>query len=218
MELELISFKLCPFMQPAVITLLHKNIEHKVTYIDINDPPLWFDEISPTGQVPLLRIDNQSVVFESAVINEYLDEITSGGMMPNKPLPRALNRSWMLFCGTFFNDIFNLVGARDKDTVEDFEYDIHEKLDRVESCKSDSRFFNGDKLSLIDTSYAALFMRLDLVKSGLDILDSKRFPRLAAWSQSLLALDCVKQSMVAEFPDMYHGMIKMREGWIADQL
>ena len=218
MELELISFKLCPFMQPAVITLLNKNIEHKITYIDINDPPLWFEEISPTGQVPLLRIDNQSIVFESVVINEYLDEVTSGSMMPDDSLAKALNRSWIQFCGTFFSDIFDLIGAKDQETAEDHIYDIHEKLDLVENCKSDNQFFNGDEINLIDTSYAALFMRLDLLKSGVDILDIERFPKLATWSQNLLALDCVQQSMVPEFPEMYRGMIKMREGWIAGQL
>jgi len=218
MELELISFKLCPFMQPAIITLLHKGTEHKTTYIDINDPPPWFDELSPTGQVPLLRVNNESVIFESAVINEYLDEITPGSMLPEDPLPRALNRSWTQFCGTFFGDIFNLIGARDEDAFEDIEYDILEKLDRVEHFKSDAAFFNGSELNLIDTSYAALFMRLDLLKSGRDILNNDRFPKLNAWSRNLLGLDCVKNSMVPEFPDMYRGMVRMREGWIARQL
>ena len=106
MELELISFKLCPFMQPSIITMLHKGIEHKLTYIDINDPPHWFEEISPTGQVPILRLDKDTVVFESAVINEFLNEEFNTGMMPSDPTQRALNRSWIQFCGSFFGEIF----------------------------------------------------------------------------------------------------------------
>jgi glutathione S-transferase len=54
MELELISFKLCPFVQSTVITLLQHNVDYKITYIDINDPPPWFEDVSPTGQVPIL--------------------------------------------------------------------------------------------------------------------------------------------------------------------
>lgn len=218
MELELISFKLCPFMQPAVITLLHKGTQHKITYIDINDPPEWFDEMSPTGQVPLLRVDNESIIFESAVINEYLDETTPGTMLPQDPLNRAINRSWTLFCGTFFADIFNLLGCSDKAALEDIEYDIHDKLERVENRKTDSLFFNGNQLSLIDTTFAALFMRLDLLKPGRDILDADRFPRLSAWSQQLLKLGCVKQSVADDFPQTYLGMVKMREGLIGKNL
>lgn len=218
MNLELISFKLCPFMQPSVITLLQHQIEHKITYIDINDPPIWFDELSPTGQVPILRINDDKVIFESAVINEYLNEANACGMMPEDAVERALQRSWIQFCGSFFADLFNLIGAKDEDTAEDLEYDILEKLDLIEAVKSDSNCFNNDDLSLIDTSFAALFMRLDLLKPGRDILDNIRYPRLNAWSKHLLSVESVKNSTVSEFSEMYLGMVKMREGIIGKNL
>ena len=111
MDLELISFKLCPYVQSSVITLLHKNVDHRVTHIDINDPPLWFEEVSPLGQVPVLRVDGKHILFESAVINEYLDEVTGGDMMPKDPILKAKNRAWMAFCGSLLADMFNLLGA-----------------------------------------------------------------------------------------------------------
>lgn len=218
MELELISFKLCPFMQPSVITLLHKGIEHKLTYIDINDPPHWFEEISPTGQVPILRLDTSTVIFESAVINEFLNDMADIGMMPSDPVQKALNRSWIQFCGSFFGEIFTLLGSQDEKEVADIEFDIHEKLDRVEAVKSESTFFNGEELNLIDTSFAALFMRLDLLKAARPILDPERYPRLNQWSEDLLSLDVVKESVVPEFPSMYTGMVKMRDGWMAQNI
>ncbi|SHN92439.1 hypothetical protein BHECKSOX_695, partial [Bathymodiolus heckerae thiotrophic gill symbiont] len=63
MKLELISFKLCPFAQRAVILLNTQKIDFEITYINPMDPPDWFKEISPTGQVPLLKVDDQ-IVFE----------------------------------------------------------------------------------------------------------------------------------------------------------
>jgi len=218
MDLELISFKLCPFVQSSVITLLHQDIEHKVTFIDINDPPQWFDEVSPTGQVPILRVNNDNVIFESAVINEFLNDIGSCGMMPDDPLQRALHRAWIQFCGSILGDMFNLLGAGDEEAYEDIEYDILEKLEKLEGIKSDSACFAGNNLSLIDTSYAGLFMRLDLLKPARDILDASRYPKLAAWSQHLLGLESVKNSVVPEFPQMYIGMVKMREGHISKSL
>ena len=218
MDLELISFKLCPFVQSSVITLLHQDIEHKITFIDINDPPQWFDELSPTGQVPILRVDNDKVLFESAVINEYLNDIGECGMMPDDPMQRALHRAWIQFCGSILDDIFNLIGAKDEEAVADLEYDVLEKLDKLEAVKSDTACFDGDELNLIDTSYAGLFMRLDLLKPGRDILDSSRYPKLTAWSQHLLSLECVKDSVVPELPKMYIGMVKMREGYISQSL
>ncbi|HHT00269.1 MAG TPA: glutathione S-transferase family protein, partial [Thiomicrospira sp.] len=57
-KLDLISFKLCPFVQRAVIVLKKKNIDFDITYIDLNNPPEWFKELSPLGQVPVLKVGN----------------------------------------------------------------------------------------------------------------------------------------------------------------
>ena len=45
MDLELISTKRCPFVQRSVIVLLYKDIEFRVTYIDLADKPDWFRAI-----------------------------------------------------------------------------------------------------------------------------------------------------------------------------
>ena len=139
-------------------------------------------------------------------------------MMPEDPLQRALHRAWIQFCGSILGDMFSLIGAGDKEGFEDVEYDILEKLDRLEAIKSDSACFSGDDLSLIDTLYSGLFMRLDLLKPARDILDASRYPRLAAWSQHLLGLEPVQNSVVPEFSKMYLGMVKMREGYISQSL
>ncbi|MEE9481097.1 MAG: glutathione S-transferase N-terminal domain-containing protein, partial [Kiloniellales bacterium] len=54
---QLISFKLCPFVQRSVITLLHKGIDFETTFIELSDPPPWFAALSPLGKVPVLRVD-----------------------------------------------------------------------------------------------------------------------------------------------------------------
>ena len=96
MDIELISFDLCPFVQRSVITLLEKNIPFKRTNIDLANKPDWFLQISPLGKVPVLRI-NGNILFESAVINEYLDEITPPSMHPQDSLQKAVNRAWIEF-------------------------------------------------------------------------------------------------------------------------
>lgn len=56
--IELVSFKICPFVQRSVIALNEKNIDYKITYIDLASPPDWFNEISPLGKVPVLKVDD----------------------------------------------------------------------------------------------------------------------------------------------------------------
>ncbi len=95
MDLELISFNVCPFVQRSVITLIHKNCDYKITFIDLSNPPGWFLEISPLGKVPVLKVDGKEVLFESAVINEFIDDVTPGTLKPSDPLTLAKNRAWI---------------------------------------------------------------------------------------------------------------------------
>ena len=88
MQPELISFKLCPFVQRSVITLKHKGVPFEVKYIDLENKPDWFLRLSPTGKVPVLKVGD-TVLFESAVINEYLNDVNPPSMHPADPLDRA---------------------------------------------------------------------------------------------------------------------------------
>lgn len=70
-KLELVSFKVCPFVQRSVIALNAKGIAYTLTHINPHEPPDWFKAISPLGKVPVLLVDG-TPLFESAVILEYL--------------------------------------------------------------------------------------------------------------------------------------------------
>lgn len=98
--LELVSHHLCPYVQRAAIALTEKGIPFTRTYIDLNRKPDWFTAISPLGKVPLLRVrenDGEVVLFESAVILEYLEETLPRSLHPADPLERARHRAWIEF-------------------------------------------------------------------------------------------------------------------------
>ena len=107
---ELVSFKLCPYVQRSVITLLEKQVDYNVTYIDLSEPPEWFLALSPFGKVPLLRVGD-SALFESAVINEYIDEITPPSLHPTDPLLKAQNRAWIEFGSDLLVHVYQMVMA-----------------------------------------------------------------------------------------------------------
>ncbi len=218
MDLELISFKLCPFVQRSVITLLHKSVDHRVTYIDLADPPAWFKEISPFGKVPLLRIDGDKVLFESAVINEYIDDITPPSLKPADPLTCALNRAWIEFGSECLMNQFQLLTAQDETGFETQRKELSSKMQRLETAVGDGPYFNGADLSLADTAYAPFFMRQALLVR-LDILETDMLgPKTAHWSQSLLALNAVQNSVVDDFESILITRVKMMGGYAAGQL
>ena len=215
MKPRLISFKLCPFVQKAVLTLLDKGIDFDIEYIDLQNPPQWFLDISPLGKVPVLQVGDQ-VLFESSVIIEYLDEVYGEPLHPSDPLVKAQNRSWMEFGNECLMNGFNLIMADNESSFNELRESMLKKLQQLESQLSQQPYFNGDKASLIDHSFTPLFQRLqyiDEVTPGL--MDASRTPKLIQWAETLLAQPIVTDSTVPEIRQLYTGMMKNRGGHLA---
>jgi glutathione S-transferase len=86
--LKLISHKLCPYVQRAVIALTEKGASFERVDIDLANKPDWFLGISPLGKTPVLQVGD-SAIFESAVILEYLEETQPKPLHPADALHRA---------------------------------------------------------------------------------------------------------------------------------
>ena len=95
-KLTLISHHLCPYVQRAAIALAEKGVPFERINIDLADKPDWFLELSPLGKVPVLKVGDR-VIFESAVILEYLEETQPNPLHPADPLARAEHRAWIEF-------------------------------------------------------------------------------------------------------------------------
>ena len=203
-------------MQRAVITLNQKNVEHEVTFIDLAEPPDWFLEISPLGKVPVLKIDDE-VIFESAVINEYLDEITGGELQPKDSLQRAKNRAWIEVASDMLGSSYMMKTAADKEGYEKYRDILVAKLHRVENRLGDGPWFNGEQFSLADTAFAPLFMHDAVADNRFSVIDAETMPRLAAWSKRLLELPAVQNSVVPEFEDLYLKAIEKANSYTWQQ-
>ena len=202
MSLHLISFKTCPFVQRAVITLKHKKIDFDITYIDLADPPDWFLEISPLEKVPVLKVDDE-ILFESAVINEYLDEITGGELQPKDPLARAKNRAWIEFASDMLGNLYMMKMSKDEEAYNRYRDLLVSQLHRVEKRLGDGPWFNGEQFTLADTAFAPLFRQNSVADGKLSVIDPAAMPRVQAWAERLLALPEVRDSVVDEFEDLY---------------
>ena len=122
--LKLISHKLCPYVQQAVIALTEKGVEFERIDIDIDlaDKPDWFAKISPLGKVPLLLVagdDGEVALFESNVICEYIEDTQGGAKLhPQDPLTRAQHRAWMEFGSTIRSELWGLETTGDPAVFE----------------------------------------------------------------------------------------------------
>jgi glutathione S-transferase len=213
MSIELISFKTCPFVQRAAITLGYKKVEHKITFVDLADPPDWFLEISPLSKVPVLRVDGE-VLFESAVINEYLDDITGGELQPKDPLARAKNRAWIEFASNMLGNTYMMKTAAEKGKYEKYRDQLVSQFRRLENRLGDGSWFNGEDFSLADTAFAPLFAHDAVANYRFSVIDAATMPKLVAWSKRLLALPAVKNSVVADFEDLYIADLETNNSYL----
>ena len=207
MKPHLISFKTCPFVQRAVITLKHKRIDYDITYVDLADPPDWFLEMSPLQKVPALKIGDE-VLFESAVINEYLDEITGGELQPQEPLARAKNRAWIEFASNALGNLYMMKMSKDEESYTRYRGQLVDLLRRLEKNFGDGPWFNGADFSLADTAFAPLFRQDSVAGGRISVLDPDSLPKVAAWAQRLLDLPEVRDSVVDEFEDLYIAALR----------
>jgi glutathione S-transferase len=219
MDLELVSFKLCPYVQRVVITLRHREMPFRVTFIDLDAPPAWFTEASPFGKVPILKVDGTTVLFESAVINEFVDEVAPGPrMLPGEPLARAVNRAWIELGSSCLGDHSDLQGAKDAPAFKRARGSLVDKLERLEGMLGAGPYFSGPSFGLVDATFAPLFMRLELLQAIEPIFDPTELPKTAAWSRVLLGLPVVRDSVVPEFRALYLEDLKKRRGYLARRL
>jgi len=203
MNLELISFKICPFVQRTVITLLLKDIPHKVTYIDLSSPPDWFQQLSPFGKVPILKVNDDLVIFESAIINEYLNDLASAKLLPSDPLERAINRCWIDFGTNLTLDFSTLIHAGSSDEFDSTLSILKNKFDRLEDKLANGPWFNDENFSLVDIAYAPLFMRSNILNLGDLIYPPGKYPKISAWAQQLLSLPELSKSVVSDFNEIF---------------
>ena len=221
MELELMMFDFCPFAQRGAISLAHNAIPHTLTYLDPDDLPDWFAEVSPFGKVPILRVDGKTTIFESAVINELIATISNKKMLPADPVERGVCRSWIEFGSTLLGQLTGMISAADKEAYESLHSSFIENLQRLEEqMEGREPFFAGDQFTLVDSTYAPLFMRMAYLNKHMDLYLEDDFPRATAWADQLLLLDSVKNSVPGSFDDIYYQFIQRRgaDGYLSVKL
>ncbi|MBL4831437.1 MAG: glutathione S-transferase family protein [Aliivibrio sp.] len=212
--IELISFNLCPFVQRSVITLKKKGIDFKITYIDLADKPDWFLAISPLGKVPVVKYGDD-VLFESAVINEFIDEITPNQIMPSDPLQKAKDRGWIEFSSQIIMNQYMLSVAKNADDFESQKLALVDKLTRLESTIQQGGFFNGTEFSLIDAAVAPMFTRLDIIKKHFNHDLLINLPKLQALANNLVSQPYVKASVIDDFENVFVQYLKGNESYLA---
>lgn len=214
-KLELVSFVLCPYVQRAAIVLHEKGVAFTRTDIDLADKPDWFRAISPTGKVPLLRVDDSHVLFESAAIAEYLDETIAPRLMPADPIARARHRAWIEFASGTLGDIAGLYGAAAEEGFAQRLAALRMRFERLEGVLDPGGpFFAGVAFSLVDAAFAPVFRYFDAIGDGPCDGLFEGLPRVARWRAALAARPSVRHAVVPDFTARLADWLAARSSYL----
>jgi glutathione S-transferase len=212
--LKLISHKLCPYVQRAVIALTEKGVEFERIDIDLANKPDWFLAISPLGKTPVLLVGD-TAIFESAVILEYLEETQPRTLHPANALVRAEHRGWIEFGSTVLNDIAGFYAAKDEATFKARTTQLKQRFARLETRTAASPWFDGAEFSLVDAVFGPVFRYFDVFDEIADfgILAGK--PNVARWRKHLAERASVRNAVRADYPALLCDFIDRRNSWLS---
>jgi glutathione S-transferase len=211
-SLKLISHKLCPYVQRAVIALNEKGVPFERIDIDLANKPDWFLRLSPLGKVPVLVVatdKDEVALFESNVICEYIEETQAGAKLhPADALTRAEHRAWMEFGSAILGDLWGLETTTDPATFESKRQALSAKFARVETALSSAgRFFAGDAFSLVDAVFAPIFRYFDVFDELTELGIFTDLPKVRAWRAALAPRPSVRAAVGADYSQLLRAFL-----------
>ena len=154
-----------------------------------------FLRLNPYGKIPVL-VEDGKVLFESCIINEYLDEkYPNPPLMPKDPYLRGRGRILVDYALNFAHEpywalrgeMFKPEATRDTTIVEEKRRILTDLLLYLEAALGDQSFFLGD-LSLTDIAILPRLLRME----SYGALPSPSLPRLGAWLKRMKARPSVQ--------------------------
>ncbi|MFO1160102.1 MAG: glutathione S-transferase family protein [Reyranellaceae bacterium] len=212
--LTLVSFDLCPYVQRAAIALAEKGVPYERRDVDLADKPDWFKAISPLGKVPLLQVDGE-VLFESAVIVEFLEDTRSAPLHPADPLERARHRAWMEFGSSILADIWTIETTADAAAFDARRRLVHEKFARLEGELGRGPWFAGGRFTLVDAVFAPVFRYFDVFDRIVDLGTFAGLPKVQAWRRALAARPSVRGAVVADYEARLEAFLRRQDSHLA---
>ena len=195
---KLYDFKSSPNCQRVKVVLAEKNLPHEIVPIDLRkqeQKTAEYLKMNPYGKVPVLT-DDATVLYESCIINEYLEEkYPNPPLLPKDPGKKAKARILIDYGMAHFDNPYQKLRMElTKDTKEQSQpiidgakKELSKLLQRFEEELGDQQYLVGD-FSLADADLIPRFTRLE----GFGVLPDPSLPRLTKYMERMKARPSIK--------------------------
>jgi len=196
--IKLYDFKSSPNCQRVKIVLAEKNLPYDIAPIDLRAHEQKTPEylkLNPYGKVPVLT-DDATVLYESLIINEYLDEKYSNPpLMQKDPAKRAKARILVDYGMAHFDapyqrlrmELMKDAKEQNQQVIATAKAELKKLLQRLEDEIGEQQYLLGD-FSLVDADLLPRFTRLE----GFGVLPDPSLPRLGNYLERVKARPSVR--------------------------
>lgn len=196
--IKLYDFKSSPNCQRVKVVLAEKNLPYEIVPVDLTKKEQKNPEylkMNPYGKVPVLT-DDSTVLYESLIINEYLEEkYPAQSLLPKDPAKKAKARILTDYGMAHFDspyqklrmELMKEAKEQSQPIVDSAKADLKKLLQRFEEELGEQQYLLGD-FSLVDANLIPRFTRLE----GFGILPDPSLPRLGKYMERMKARPSVK--------------------------
>jgi glutathione S-transferase len=189
--IKLYDFKSSPNCQRVKVVLAEKNLPYETVNVDLRAQAQKtpdFLKLNPYGKVPVL-IDDGTVLYESCIINEYLDEkYPAPALLPADLSKRAKARILIDYGLAHLDGPYQKLRLetmknekeQDKEVIAAAKSELKRLLQRFETELGDQSYLVGD-FSLADAALIPRFIRLE----GFGVLPDSSLPRLGKYLERM---------------------------------
>ena len=189
--IQLYDFASSPNCQRVKVVLAEKNLPYETIPVDLRKGEQKkpdFLKLNPYGKVPVI-IDGATVLYESLIINEYLEEkYPEPPLMPRDPAKRAKIRILIDYGMAHFDspyqklrqELMKDAKERNQEVIDGAKKDLKNLLQRFEREIGDQLYLAGE-FSLLDADLIPRFMRLE----GFGVLPDPALPQLGKWLERM---------------------------------
>lgn len=196
--IKLYDFKSSPNCQRVKVVLAEKNLPYEIVPVDLTKKEQKtpdYLKMNPYGKVPVLT-DDSTVLYESLIINEYLEEkYPNPPLMPKDPAKKAKGRILVDYGMAHFDSAYQKLRMelmkeakeQSQPIIDGAKGELKKLLQRFEDELGDQQYLLGD-FSLVDADLIPRFTRL----AGFGVLPDPSLPRLGKYLERMKARPSVK--------------------------
>ncbi|KAJ2943719.1 hypothetical protein O0L34_g16832 [Tuta absoluta] len=190
------------YAERSVLVLNAKNLQYDLVFINLDQKPEWIFDYSPRGAVPALEYEQGKSIFDSNIINVYLDEkYPEVPLQSTDPLRRAQDKmiveNFAAAQSAYYTAAFNSQAL-----LPSHQENFHKGLEvlQKEIEVRGTKYLHGDQPGLVDYTlwpFLERFLALPLLGKTEFAMDKSKYERLLDYIEEMKNTPAVKAYYLA---------------------